>query len=130
MRMLSKNDEGESPRVKDSVMLRYKNEIILVAIILLVAILAILLLNTTRTEGNYAVVIYGGEQIAKYPLASDVSWLFDSDGMENLLVIKDGAAYISEANCPDGRCSRHTPIKLKGETIICLPHRLVIEIIE
>jgi len=33
-----------------------------------------------------------------------------------------------EADCRDGICVDHTPISLNGETIICLPHRLVIEI--
>jgi len=37
---------------------------------------------------------------------------------------------VIEADCPDKICVKHTNIKNAGETIICLPHKLVIEIVE
>lgn len=47
----------------------------------------------------------------------------------NRIRIEDGKAYMEEANCPDGYCesrerSRHT------QTIVCLPHKLVVEVLE
>ena len=46
----------------------------------------------------------------------------------NLLVIQDGYAWVAEASCPDGICSSHRPICHDGESIICLPNKVVIEI--
>jgi hypothetical protein len=46
------------------------------------------------------------------------------------LVIKDGKAFIQNADCPDKICAEHKPISKTGETIVCLPHKLVIEITE
>ena len=44
----------------------------------------------------------------------------------NRLVIKDGKASVESATCPDGICASHNPIHRKGESIVCLPNRVVI----
>lgn len=46
----------------------------------------------------------------------------------NVLVIKDGEAAIVEADCRDKICVAHKPVKKIGETIICLPHKVVVEV--
>ena len=33
-----------------------------------------------------------------------------------------------KADCPDQICKNHKPIRKSGETIVCLPHKAVIEI--
>jgi len=45
-----------------------------------------------------------------------------------ILVIKDGKADMISAECPDHICVHHAPISHKGETIVCLPNRVVVEI--
>ncbi len=45
----------------------------------------------------------------------------------NRLVIENGKAYISYATCPDGICANHRPISRTGESIICLPHKVVVK---
>ena len=53
----------------------------------------------------------------------------DADGSGcNVIVIRDNVCKVTEADCPDGICVRHGGISHKGEAIICLPHRLVVEI--
>ena len=47
---------------------------------------------------------------------------------ECILIIKDGEAYIQEADCPNQICVHHSPVSHKGETIVCLPNRVIIEI--
>ena len=44
----------------------------------------------------------------------------------NLLVIENGRAFVKTATCPDGICASHKPIFRDGESIVCLPHRVVI----
>lgn len=46
----------------------------------------------------------------------------------NLLLVSDGQARIVSADCRDQICVRHKPISAAGESIVCLPHELVIEI--
>ena len=45
-----------------------------------------------------------------------------------VLVIEDGKAYMEEADCPNQICVHHSAISHKGETIVCLPNRIVIEV--
>ena len=46
----------------------------------------------------------------------------------NLLVIKNGSAYVESASCPDGICAKHRGIFRDGDSIICLPNQVVITI--
>ncbi|MBQ9155690.1 MAG: NusG domain II-containing protein [Eubacterium sp.] len=52
------------------------------------------------------------------------------DGWENILKIEDGRVSMVKADCPDKICVDHKPIRNVGETIVCLPHKLVVEIID
>ena len=42
--------------------------------------------------------------------------------------IKDGKVTMKEADCRDQICADHKAIEKSGETIVCLPHKVVIEI--
>lgn len=46
----------------------------------------------------------------------------------NVLIIKDGTADMITADCPDQICVKHEPISRAGETIICLPNKVVVTI--
>ena len=46
----------------------------------------------------------------------------------NRFVIRDGKAYMEYASCPDGICVDHSPIFRDGESIVCLPNRVVITV--
>ena len=46
----------------------------------------------------------------------------------NLILIEDGKVSVADADCPDQLCVRQRSISGNGESIICLPHRLVVQI--
>lgn len=46
----------------------------------------------------------------------------------NTAVIESGTVRMRWADCKNQICVRHPAISKKGETIICLPHRIVVEI--
>ena len=60
--------------------------------------------------------------------ASECTALFALLSSINILVIENGKAYVNQASCPDGICSSHRPIGNDGESIICLPNKVVVEI--
>lgn len=47
----------------------------------------------------------------------------------NVLQIKEGEVSITEADCPDLICVHHKPVSRQGETIVCLPHKLLVEVV-
>ena len=42
------------------------------------------------------------------------------------MVIKDGYAYLTYADCPDHTCVKTGKIKYAGQSIICLPNKVAI----
>lgn len=48
-------------------------------------------------------------------------------GSYNLLVVSDGMVTMEAADCKDQICVHHKPIISERESIICLPHKLVVE---
>ena len=47
----------------------------------------------------------------------------------NHLIIKDGQADMIEADCPDQICVEHISISKNKETIVCLPNKVIVEIV-
>lgn len=108
---------------------KYKNDIILLGIILVFAICAIILISIFKEEGSYVVVIHDGQEVAKYHISEDVEIkLSYEDDKYNILVIKDNTVYIKDASCKDHICVKHNKIRMVGETIVCLPNKTVIKI--
>ncbi len=110
---------------------RYRNDILLVALVLAAAILGALLISFLREDGKTVTVSVDGELFGQYPLAEDKTVEIasgESGDKRNLLVISNGKAYVSDADCPNHDCVRVRAISSEGETIICVPNRVVISI--
>ena len=108
-----------------------KNDIILVAVILLIAAAGLLFVNLTKQEGSLVVIKIDGVQTQSYSLYENRTVEIktgENNEFLNTLVIENGKAYISQADCPDKICQEHRPVSYSGETIVCLPHKIVIEI--
>ena len=108
-----------------------RNDFIIIGIILAIAAVILTVHYTASPEGGYAVVSVDGEVVKKLPLDQETSYTIETgDNDTNELVIEDGKAYLSEANCPDKLCVKQGKIFRKSETIVCLPHKVVISIEE
>ena len=107
---------------------KYKNDLFLVFSILLVALIFFLILIFTAQKGKSVKVILDGNVEYVLNLNQNTKKTISQNENHNLLIIKDGKAYIKSADCPDKICVHHKPISNVGETIVCLPNRVVIEI--
>ena len=108
---------------------KLRNDLILVLALLTAAAAVWGIVKLTANTGEYAVVELDGKEIARYPLNEDtVAEIKTEDGHVNTLVIESGSANVISADCPDKLCVKQRPIKMAGESIICLPHKLVIRI--
>lgn len=109
--------------------LNNKFEKMLWIIILLVAGGLFLFLKFSADDGEQVIVKVDKKEIARYDLNTDREVVIDGkDGGKNTLVIKDGKAYIKDATCPDKLCEHQGKIHMVGQSLICLPNRVVIEI--
>lgn len=104
-------------------------DVILFVILLLIGIAGCALLLLFRSEGSFVSVMVDGKETVNYPLQKDGEYLIVSeDGGENLLCIENGYVRVSSANCPNQDCVQHKAISSSNESIICLPHKVVITI--
>lgn len=82
-----------------------------------------------NTKGAFAVVTVDGERYGTYPLSKDQEIPIVAGGRTaNLLVIEDGRADITEADCPDKLCVHQRAIANTNETIVCLPNKVVVSV--
>ena len=66
-----------------------------------------------------------GEIEAVYSLGEDKE--IEINGGTNTLVIRNGKADMTEADCPDKLCVKQRAISRNKESIICLPNKVVVE---
>ena len=109
---------------------KYLRDIALIAAILLIGGIIALVLLLTRKTGAFVEVRVDGKTIASYPLNDDAEYdIVGVDGGINHLIIRDGEAWVERASCPDGLCVNMGHIRYEGSSVICLPNKVVIEIV-
>lgn len=111
---------------------KFKNDVILIVIVLVIVAIGVLFMNIFKTQGSFAVVKIDSVEINRFALSHNTEFVIETgenSEQKNTLVIEDGKAFVRDANCPDKICEGHQKISYKGETIVCLPHKVVIEIV-
>ena len=103
-----------------------KRDIILILSILTVAVALFLIVEMTKEEGAGVVVKVDGVEVAEYSLSENGTHALN--GGTNILVIENGKAYLTDANCPDKLCVHQGKISRTGETITCLPNKLTVTV--
>ena len=108
-----------------------KNDVILGGGILVIALVLFLVMHLTRNEaGNQIRITVDGAVYGTYSLEQDQVIEVKENDFYNRIRIQDGAAYMEEANCPDGYCEEQGKISGRTQTIVCLPHKLVVEVLD
>ena len=72
----------------------------------------------------------GNGQTYELSLSEDDSLRVETSLGTNVIVVRDGAAFMAEADCPKGDCLRQRAISVPGQQLICLPHELWVEVVE
>ena len=100
---------------------------VLLVVLLAAAVLAIVF-AVQKKAGAEAVVYVSGVETARFPLSTPIQWRLETAWGYNEIQIEDGGVSVIDADCRDGICVNHAPISSQGESIVCLPHEMVIEI--
>ena len=104
----------------------HKRDLVLILSLVFISIVLLIFALLAPKEGNLVIVEVNGEEIARYPLSKDAEY---DIGDKNTLAIKDGAAYMKHADCPDGTCMRTREISKNGQSIVCLPDRVSVTVV-
>ncbi len=111
--------------------MKQKKERMFLGILFLVLVVFCLVFYFFRGQmGAQVKVTVDGVLYDTYPLEKEQEIAIEKDGVvTNRLVIRDGVADMIEADCPDKLCVHQKAISKTGETIVCLPNKVVAEII-
>ena len=108
-----------------------KNDLLLLGVLLCVCIAVLLVFSFGKGKaGGTVVVTVDGEEYGRYDLAEEQKVLIYNDQNEvtNTLLIKDHKADMIDADCRDLLCVKQKAIDRSGETIVCLPNRVVVSV--
>ena len=111
-------------------MRKYKNDIILIAVLLIMAIVAIICMFCFSKNDNLkACVYYNDELILSFDLTNDEIYEVDGDLGTVKIEVKNNSVRVIESNCPDGICIHSGAISNTSQSIACLPNRIYIKLV-
>lgn len=109
--------------------LSIKNDLLLLILLLVIGLLIPLGYQLFhRTTGNTVTITIDGELWRTLPLSTDTTIDIPGRGGTNTLCIKNGQASITEADCPDKLCVHQGSIQHNGESLVCLPHKVIVKV--
>ena len=128
-----------------------KADIILFIVLVAIGLAASAALTLSHGEagsGAKVIIESGGDLYARYPLAEDRTIVVPAPKQSgtdapapnaddpasaqydyyNVVEISSGKVSVTEASCKNQVCVKHVAISRAGESIVCLPNRLVVRI--
>lgn len=104
-----------------------RNDLILIIIVVTIAAIVFLAHNMMGSnQPGIVTVKVDGEVQGRYSLLENQE--IEINGGANILIIKDGEADMTEADCPDKLCVKQKSVSKNHENIICLPNKVIVEV--
>ena len=111
-----------------------KMDIVIIVLLLIISFTPHLIFFKTSqksSKNNYAIIKVDGKIHKKIDLSNvknNEEVNLNLPNGKNTLLIKNNSIQMKSANCNDALCVKQGNISKVGQTIICLPHKLIIEI--
>ena len=109
-----------------------KWDLIIIIVLILLSLMPIRLLISSNNSGDLKRVIISvnGEEYESLELNENLNEIIKiEEGLGvNEICIKEREVYMNHSNCTDKVCMRQGKISKVGESILCLPNRVFIEL--
>lgn len=122
-----KNDQNRKTRGRLHLK---KGDLILAAVLIVAFIISYIVIEFgVKKQGEVVEIKIDGNVQYEFKLDEDKEITVDGyQGGMNTIVIRNKTVFMTDADCPDKICVHTAAISKTGETIVCLPHRVVVEI--
>ncbi len=105
-----------------------KADIILAVILIISGLYLSYTLTSGSGSGSTVNISINGNPYASYSLEENRTITVESGNYINKITINNQEVSMTFSNCTGQDCVKHRPISETSETLVCLPHKLIIEI--
>lgn len=103
-----------------------RNDMLLIIVVIAIGLLMYFVVFTGKSGDNIEVVV-DGDIMGTYAMTEDrIIHIDNMRGGDNTIVIRNGAVYMEDANCPNKICVEQGSIMSDGETICCAPNGIMV----
>lgn len=107
-----------------------KSDYLLISALLLVALFAFAVVHILQGgDAGYVEIMVDGKIEKTFSLEENQSYVVDNQYGRNVITIENGKVYVEDADCPDKLCVKQGTISKNGQSLICLPHKLIVKIV-
>ena len=108
-----------------------KKDLIFIFSILIFAVFLLLIqrvYGNAQDEADLVKITVNQKLYGTYDLNKNQTITIQNDFGINTIQIQNKDVWMEEADCPDGYCKEQGHISKNKQTIVCLPHKLVVEV--
>ena len=108
-----------------------KKDLIFIFSILIFAVFLLLIqrvYGNAQDEADLVKITVNQKLYGTYDLNKNQTMTLQNNFGINTIQIQNKDVWMEEADCPDGYCKEQGHISKNKQTIVCLPHKLVVEI--
>lgn len=106
-----------------------KNDIKLLIVVILIIIILFILIYFNNDKGNIVKVYYENDLIKTINLKTNNIYYVNGYNGEVVIEVKDNMIRVISEKSENNLCSKQGFIKNKGESITCLPNKIIITIV-
>lgn len=112
-----------------------KADILVIILLVITSFLIYFFTNKLPKEENdiskKVVITVDGKIYKELPLTNNTKEKIDINTIygKNEVIIENGKVYMHESNCKEKICMKMGKISIAGDSIICLPNRLMVKIV-
>lgn len=101
-----------------------KGDIAIILSVVLLIIISAVFIFIGGKGGERVIISKNNETVFEGKLSENKTVNLES----NVIEIKNGKVWVKEADCNNQICVNHKSISKKGESIVCLPNKVLVEI--
>lgn len=105
-----------------------KKDFILITSILLLAVALLGIQKAYGSSGDTVTITVNQKVYGTYNLDQDKTIQIKNESGTNIVRIQNHEVWMEEADCPDGYCMEQGHISQSHQTLVCLPHKLAVEV--
>jgi hypothetical protein len=102
---------------------------ILIVVLILFAITSLFFVSFLQTKGDIVQIFLNNQMKYQYKLTDEKNLIIKNQEGFIQIVVKDKKVWVDDSSCPAKICKKMGKISKTGQTIVCVPNKIFIQII-